>query len=226
MRLSPARAVLTGLVLLAISPAATGPDYAKPSPPPRHYTRTVPSEKNSPAAVPQCGVHCGTERWSVKTLSDDDAGDVDFDPRNHSVRFLRNRVRPTRLPDTRIPGIEFQTFRVRARLIGFKKETNDNDFHVVIADLRDPSETMIIEFPDSDCSGVCSSAQQAEMQAARQAFFDRFGEPPTGRLKKVKEKVVVLIEGVGFFDRFHHQTGVARPSGLEIHPVLSFTVVE
>ncbi|HZS08983.1 MAG TPA: hypothetical protein VFD58_29375 [Blastocatellia bacterium] len=217
MQLLPARAVLTGLVLLAISSTASGPDYAKPSP--HHHTTAIPRPIS-----PQCGVHCGTERWAVKTLSDDDAGDVDFDPRSHTVRFLRNRIRPSRFPATRIPGIEFQTFRVRALLIGFKKE-DDRDFHVVIADRRNRAETMIIEFPDSDCSGFCSSVQQAQMRAARQAFIDRFGDLPAG-FRRLTERVEVLIKGVGFFDRFHHQTGVARPSGLEIHPVLSFTVVE
>ena len=31
-------------------------------------------------AIPNAGVHCGTERWPVKTLSDSDTGSVDFTP--------------------------------------------------------------------------------------------------------------------------------------------------
>jgi hypothetical protein len=39
-------------------------------------------------------VKCGTERWPVKTLSDDRAGQVDFTPRATSVDALRNLPDP------------------------------------------------------------------------------------------------------------------------------------
>jgi hypothetical protein len=30
------------------------------------------------------------------------------------------------------------------------------------------------------------------------------------------------LEGVGFFDFFHHQRGFAKSNGIELHPVLNF----
>jgi hypothetical protein len=194
-----------------------------------HFATTLASnssKNSSTSGVHQsCGIHCGEQRWEVKTLSDEGAGDIDFNPRAHSVHWLRQRVRPHSFPATRIIGVEFQTFKVRALLVGFKKETNDNDFHVVIGDLHNPDETMIIEFPDPICSGVCNSMKLDEIKEARAVFVNAFGQPPTN-FKRLNRRVVVLVTGVAFFDRFHgNQTGVARPSGLELHPVLDFEVV-
>jgi hypothetical protein len=63
------------------------------------------------------------------------------------------------------------------------------------------------------------------MTDARQAFIDRFGMPTTS-FREPDESVVIEVVGIGFFDRMHGQRGRALPSGIEIHPVLSFRVVE
>jgi len=58
------------------------------------------SEPVSPAATapPAVGVHCGTERWPVKTLSDPDAGNVNFNPVQTTVAQLRSLPTPGASP--------------------------------------------------------------------------------------------------------------------------------
>ncbi len=111
--------------------------------------------------------------------------------------------------------LETQVFRVPAVLVGLKEE-DDRDIHLVIADLTDPSQTMIIEIPSSLCSGACASSHVAEFDQARATVVSTLGEP-SARFKRVSRRVVVT--GVGFFDFLHGQTGVA-PNGIELHPVL------
>jgi hypothetical protein len=184
---------------------------------------TVPPEKNvSAASTPQsdapCGPHCGTERWSVKTLSDSGAGTVDVTNRiTQSVHNLVSLPAPSQLPsDSRIAPTETTTFGVQARLVGFKKET-DRDFHIVIADSQ-TNETMIVEIPDPQCDGVCSSQTKGLISQARQTFVHQCGVP-TSQFKKLTSPLLIRITGIGFFDFKHGQTGVAK-NAIELHPVL------
>ena len=50
---------------------------------------------------PPTGIQCGVERWPVKTLSDAEAGNVNFTPATSSVPALRALTRP------RIAAAEF-----------------------------------------------------------------------------------------------------------------------
>ncbi len=166
-----------------------------------------------------CGTSCGVERWSVKTLSDPGAGEVDFTPHLTTVGWLVSQEAPPSLPgNARIAPIETETFVVRARLVEFKEE-NDRDFHLILADLNDPALTMIVEIPSSACSGACASPQAAEFEAARAAFVAREGTPAP-RFERVPGNQIVVVTGVGFFDFLHGQTGAAA-NGIELHPVLS-----
>jgi len=172
-------------------------------------------------ALINCGVHCGTERWAVKTLSDSGATGVNFTAARVTVDWLVSQPQPAGLPeDSRIAPIENQAYVVTAHLVGFKLE-DDQDIHIVIADLDHPGETMIIEIPSTDCSGVCSSAHVAQIADARTWFESQFGAPHN-RFERVPGDVTLTVTGIGFFDFLHHQTGVA-PNGIELHPVLSLT---
>ncbi|MGH9863532.1 MAG: hypothetical protein ACRD35_08925 [Candidatus Acidiferrales bacterium] len=129
---------------------------------------------------------------------------------------------PPSLPSSsRIALIETQVFQVTAFLLGFSEE-EDGDFHIVIADLDDPSKTMIVEIPSSICSGACASGYTREFEEARLALVNNLGVP-----KKRFQRVVrvVTVTGVGFFDFIHGQTGVA-PNGIELHPVLRIEFVD
>src|SRR5256884_7061537 len=160
--------------------------------------------------LPACGTYCGTERWSVKTLSDADRDKVDFTPKEATVGWLVSQEHPAQSPaDQRIGPIETQTYKVRARLISYKLE-QDGDFHIVIADVEDPGKTMIAEIPSPDCAGACASAHVEEFRRARAVIME---------ISNQASSVTVVVTGVGFFDFLHGQTGAA-PNGIELHPVL------
>jgi hypothetical protein len=166
-----------------------------------------------------CGVHCGTERWAVKTLTDADAASVNFSPRPSTVAWLTSQPAPSSLPeDSRIAPLEFQAFTVRALLVGYKEE-DDRDFHLLLADPSDPSATMIAEIPSAECSDACSSHYASSFESARRLLEARFGMPEN-RFRSPRGSVIVDVTGVAFFDFFHRQRGVA-PNAIELHPVLS-----
>lgn len=166
------------------------------------------------------GVKCGSERWSVKTLSDQDARAVVTAPKHTTVRQLRVLVPPKTLPQAaRIAPTELTTFQLKATVQVFKLE-DDRDFHVVISEPDNPYETMIVEFPDAAvCSGAVDSSFKDAMQQARDAFVSICGKPNTS-FRTCKADVDII--GVGFFDFIHGQNGVA-PNGIELHPVLKIT---
>jgi hypothetical protein len=53
-------------------------------------------------------------------------------------------------------------------------------------------------------------------------MLTNYGSLSTSSFTKLKGNVT--IKGVGFWDEIHGQTGVA-PNGIELHPVLKFSVV-
>jgi hypothetical protein len=59
------------------------------------------------------------------------------------------------------------------------------------------------------------------MAKARAAFVRACGYPSSSSFHFLRG--TATITGVGFFDAIHGQTGVA-PNGVELHPVLRFSV--
>ena len=175
------------------------------------------------AYAQNCGVHCGTERWKVKTLTDSTVGNIDPAETTNSITQLRNKPRPDDLEDTmRADGAESKTYRVTGRVIRFKRE-DDKDIHVVLAQTGHLERTVVVEFANVVCADVCSSPELERIRQARQDFVTKFGNPTTS-FKAPPHITKIRIVGVGFFDRLHGQNGMA-PNGIEIHPVLSMTVV-
>jgi hypothetical protein len=154
---------------------------------------------------------CGTERWSVKIGTDADASRVDVTHAQvSSIPTLVSLPAPSTLPaGTRVAPTETTLFRlVNVELTEMKSES-DSDYHLV---LRDTSgKTMIVEVPSPACA--TSSPWASQIGKAR-AIADA-NRGATG--------LTVTIEGVGFFDFIHGQTGVA-PNGIELHPVLGLCV--
>jgi hypothetical protein len=146
------------------------------------------------------------ERWPVKTLSDQDAAQVNFTPVQSSVAELRSLVPPAPLPQSsRIAPTELTVFTLTAQVVEMKLE-EDRDIHLVIAEPSDPSATMITEFPDADqCSGAVASAHAAEMRTARAALVSAFGQPSSSQFTNLTG--TATLTGVGFFDFLHGQTG-------------------
>lgn len=161
---------------------------------------------------------CGTERWPVKTLTDDDRHAVDLHARNATIRYLRHRPTPSVKPQTtRASTAERTTYRVHARLREYVREA-DGDYHLVLSDKA--GRTIVAEIPDRTCVGHISPVK-AGIAKARARFDDQL-DATTG-FKTTDRRVVV--KGVGFFDFFHGQTGMA-PNDLELHPVTGLRFVD
>jgi hypothetical protein len=185
-------------------------DYLKPVAPP--------SGRPTVAAA-TCGVHCGVERWPVKTVTDADANEIDETPKTATVSELRNFDEPDDRPQSgRAGDVERTVYRVDAKLKCWKGE-DDGDLHLVLTDLHSSQKTMIVEIPDRDCQGACSSKFADQFQAARDTVTGELGDPPSS-CRTLSPMRRVTVTGVGFFDFKHGQTGVA-PNGIELHPVLA-----
>jgi hypothetical protein len=165
---------------------------------------------------------CGTERWRVKTTTDPGAALVQLAAQASTISQLSG-LRAPPYSDTRGRTVpEEQTvYEVTAYVLEFKLE-KDSDFHVVIADSptadRSGRHTMIVEFPAPQCAR--GSPQLEAITKARKDFVQLVGQAAPGRLQRLKNPVPVTIRGVGFFDRYHAQTGHAK-NLIELHPVLS-----
>jgi hypothetical protein len=218
------------------TPKPTATPTGAPTPTPKPTATPVPTATptGGPTPIPLptnagasgCGSSCGVERWHVKTMSDPFASQVNRNVQLVTVDTLIHAAVPSGLSSSsdnvRFSPWELQAVRVRGTIVGWKTET-DNDYHIVIADMTKPSETMIIEPPSSACSGACQSGYGSLYQSARAAFVTCLGNPPSSFTAPGKT-VVADITGVPMFDLLHGQTGVA-PNGIEIHPVMSVAFV-
>jgi hypothetical protein len=218
-------------------PSATPTPGATATPTPKPTATPTPTPTATPAGptpIPlptgaqgsTCGTSCGVERWHVKTMSDPYASQVNRHVQLTTVDTLIHAAVPSGLSSSsdnvRFAPWELQAVRIRATIVGWKTET-DNDYHIVVSDMTNPSETMIIEPPSSACSGACSSGYGSLYQSARNAFVACLGSPPSSFTAPGKT-VVADITGIPMFDLLHGQTGVA-PNGIEIHPVMSVAFV-
>ena len=173
------------------------------------------SAPTSPTPPTIAGLSCGEERWAVKTLSDPDVSRVNF------VQVVPTTIRAmnalpahcSSLPDTRTFAEEFQVFELTGRVV-FVRLEDDRDYHVAVADPTSPSDTMIVESPDPQCEGVVSSPRLSLMRSARESLLAISEGRPTSLVGQT-----VRVQGVGFYDFDHGQTGRSR-SCIELHPIL------
>jgi hypothetical protein len=185
------------------------------------------------ATVGGSSAECGEERWGIKTLTDANAGDVDFaHPKVKTVETLRRLndkgTASSGKPPTGITAstprrapVETTVYKVQALLMSVRRE-EDKDYHLVIADPK-IGGSMIVEFPHATCTTDADPVRRAQMQGAVAALESACGPLPG----LTSSKVVTLqgkatITGVGFFDLIHGQGGVAT-NGIELHPVVGFT---
>lgn len=172
-----------------------------------------------------CGVHCGTERWRIKSIFDNDAKQINFMARHTTISELVAMRAPEVLSDERADA-EKEVYSVDAVLLGWKQETGqhgDHDFHLVLADPNDVTRTMIAEVPSMECQGACSSSQAQHFAEVRQLLVSQLAEPEP-HFRRFPHAWVVRVEGVGFFDVFHQQIGVAE-NCMELHPLLKIEFV-
>jgi hypothetical protein len=175
--------------------------------------------------APTCGIRCGGERWTIKSLSDPDASRLRTSkPTVTTVADLINKPAPTQLPSNARVGLEATQVRVRALLVGWKNESSmfgDQDYHIVIADPDDTTKQMIIEMPSPECQGVCSSLFVNDFKRNREQMEYILGQPKS-TFHEMDQQWLVEITGSPFFDYNHGQIGLA-PNCIEIHPVTNVT---
>lgn len=191
------------------------------------FIAAVATGTSQSTAVHHPHVHlCGVFRWAVKTLTDPKAGAIDPSPADTTVHQLVSLPTSIKVPDLGRGGdgppftpVELKTYRITANLGGWKISVDDGDIHLVV---HDPTtdESMIVEFPDPACTTAASGTGRAEMTGARQAIETSCpGNHLTTSFHKLAGEAT--ITGVGFFDKMHRQTGLAK-NGIELHPALGF----
>lgn len=158
------------------------------------------------ALAAQGGTLCGSDRWSVKTLTDRYRDSVSFEAEPTSVTALVDLPEPRESrPQQGRLALERRTFRVRAVLVE-QRFQDDGDIHLVLADPADRSKMLIAEIPDSACA---TGTRRASDFAEARRVVNRL---PTG--------LELEVTGVAFWDDDHGQMGNAA-NGIELHPVLS-----
>jgi hypothetical protein len=162
---------------------------------------------------------CGTERWPVKTGTDDDAASVDLAPQDASVATLI-QIQPPQHPkskdSTRFAPTELQVFTVQGTVTLVRLE-DDQDYHIV---LKDGPRTMIVESSNPSCA--TGSVFEQKIAAVREKLDQQLGGPLLHISEKVRPGWNVTVTGVAFFDVKHGQTGVAL-NAIELHPLLDIT---
>jgi hypothetical protein len=161
-------------------------------------------------------------RWDVKTLSDQDAGKINFHPEKTTIRRLTNKRMKFPVKERPRMQQEFKTYEVTAR-IKFYSVADDGDLNLILADPRHPGETIIAELPDPDCDTVKGSPYKERFRRAWREFRENCaigGEiNRDGNDHKVR-KGLYTVTGVAFFDMPHFQEGESR-NDIELHPILS-----
>ena len=216
-------------------PTPTPVPSSNSTPTPTPNSTPTPSGGATPIATPangggnstgSCGTSCGVQRWHIKTLGDAYVNTINWTPLSANVDDLRAWPVPSGYDQyndtTRYAPYETQAYTVRATLVGWKIES-DHDYHIVIADINNPSDTMIIEPPDPTCSSACDGGFANYFQNVRTKLTNCFGQPSTS-FTNFNSGIVVDVTGIALFDALHGQTGVA-PNGIEIHPVLNINFV-
>jgi RyR domain len=195
-------------------------DAAKTNPSLRRFADLTDTQRRAAdlfAATVHTVFKCGVERWAVKTMTDPQAARVNLEPQESTVKALWDLALPPELTDRQEPE-EFATYTLKGTIVLAKLE-KDKDIHMVLlGDLAEPKVTMVIESVSPDCAAGSIVADQ--IAVVRQQVEERFPEAAAGGREEPRLKVTVT--GVGFFDRLHHQDGLAK-NGIELHPVIAFT---
>ena len=149
---------------------------------------------------------CGFDRWAVKILDDKDAARIDFKPIDTRIAALvAQPFHEIPYPeDSRISPEEFRVYRIKAKLIAVKSES-DGDLHLILADPEHEAVTMVAEIPVPRCVPA--------------KYAEQFGQA-RDCIARLSPGAIVTVIGVGFWDYIHNARGAAK-NGFELHPVLS-----
>jgi hypothetical protein len=165
-------------------------------------------------------VRPGSERWPVKTGTDEDVSRVDATPVATTIEELVKLARPwaptldpPAMQSRRAAPAELTVYTVEGTLVSGYLEA-DGDFVLTIA--GPTGTTMRVEAPNPSPLFVSPTSRWArEISVVRKQLDEKL--KPTQRVTRIS--VRARITGVGFFDRAHGATGAA-PNVIELHPVL------
>ncbi len=182
----------------------------------------------APAAIREKVTCYGKWRWNIKTLADKPKLTIRHAEVQVSQLWGLESGETLNKTTPRIAGLETTIYTVTGKLTYARrvddqpdaegKGGGDLDYHLVIADPKDTSKTMIVEFPDPNCTTGATSYRRKQMAAARTAFeLGCHGAPRSsfGNLTGT-----ATITGVGFYDEPHANGRSLH--GVELHPVLGF----
>lgn len=159
---------------------------------------------------------CGTERWDIKTLTDSSASKINFIPQITTISqlILINPYKKIKNHDPRF-GVEFNTYKIDCGIREYRNEA-DNDTHLVLYVLTDPTKTMIGEIPN--CPEV-NSHYQSDFDSSRVNFL-KYILP-----NHLVQEGTYELTGVAFFDKPHGQLGHSIYA-IELHPVLTLIKIK
>jgi hypothetical protein len=131
----------------------------------------------------------------------------------------------TRSTNTRVAP-EKRNVRVTGFIHAFKKEKNDNDYHVILGDGPDADNPVYMNVEVSGIPVGGTNDNRKKLVAVRDEFKQAFGLGRTGPANffKPHEPIPVRITGSLFWD-VDHKPGVVGPAGMrpktswEIHPI-------
>jgi hypothetical protein len=155
---------------------------------------------------------CAVDRGPVKTATDAQAADIRLAPILTTIDVLHTIPAPRPLPqDGRVAPAETSIYAVTATLIAYAR-TPQNEIHLVLSD--EARRTIIAKIPAPEC--VTGSRLASDIVRPRTAFERQFAVSEI--FTEVRQPVEV--QGVGFFDFFQGQRGLA-PNAISLHPVTS-----
>jgi hypothetical protein len=157
---------------------------------------------------------CGSERMRVKTLKDSEVSEINFTPQESTVHKQRQFPKPVYHDNNLRQPSEKQVYVVECILLKFKRETNDNDYHLIVKDLNS-NEKLVVEVPSSLCVDT-TDPHLSGIPTIRALLKQELGTITTN-YKNAKPGTRIRVTGVGFFDKKNHPTGF---KGRELHPVL------
>jgi hypothetical protein len=171
-------------------------------------------------------------RWDVKTLADLRASNPPKIKRNAELRSIDYLVTQEHAPigerTARLPGVERTKYVLKDVTPVEAIIEGDGDRHLVIRDDHgQPTDQMIVEFPDLTCDVHPPAKYRPLIKQARKEF-ETFIEqckvaPLQNGWRQFRPTSRATIRGFGYFDLLHGTTqhGVAG-NEIELHPAIGF----
>lgn len=161
----------------------------------------------------------GKERWEVKTMVDEEAGDINTkrSTRTTITELVETKIRPDNWGND-APRLEDENklYTVKCRIIDALPQ-QDGDIHLALEDVDNPEATIVAEMPDPRCANVKESPYAENFRLVRNKFLTQY--------QHGYEDGVFEIKGVLFHDKRNHGKG-GNQEGIELHPVFSIKKVK